>query len=495
MRREPELEPKTQTLKQATVAGLGWNFANQFFVQIVSLAIGVVLSRLLGPSEFGLIMMVTVITQFAYVFADLGFASALIQKEVVDEYDKSTVFWTNLTMGLFIALLIAISSPLIAGFYQQPILSSICLFVALNFVLSSLNIVQRSLFERELAFKKLFWVNMVANLGSGAIAIWMAFSGWGVWSLVAKLLGQTVLTTIILWGISNWRPQWKFSWDSFRSVSNFGLPLLGTGSLNYWTRNIDNLLIGRFWGDEALGFYEKSYRLMLLPVSNLTRVISKVMFPSLSKIQDDPVKVKRIFLRLIGAVSLFAFPVSIGLSILAEPLILGIYGPKWQGSVPMLQVLSLLGLNQSLSGLNGIVYQSQNATMLQFRWGLVMKTIVVAAILVGLPFGAVGVAISYTVGSFLVTIPNWLVIGKVIPVKVSEILLQCGWAFVGSLLMGLAVFASKVIAESYGVPHWGQLLVGTSLGMAVYLLSVHLVKAPSYLEVSSLVVGRFKKAY
>lgn len=476
------------SLKQRTIAGLGWNFANQFVVQLIALVIGIVLSRLLGPSQFGLIMMVTVITQFAHVFASMGFASALIQKKEIDENDRSTVFWVNLAMGILIAITITLCAPMIAWFYGKPILASISVFVSINFVLTALNMVQRSLLEREMAFKKLFAVNTIASFGAGVVAISLAFFGWGVWSLVTQLLLRTSLQTALLWFVSSWYPTFAFSKESLFAVSKFGFPLLGSNSFNYWTRNADNLLIGKFWGDIPLGFYDKSYRLMLLPVTNFSRVLAKVMFPSMSKIQNQPEKVKSVYLKLVGVTALVSFPIAIGMSLLSEPLILVMYGPKWVGSIELLRILSLLGLNQSVCSLNGIVFTARGATMLQLKWGLISKPLVIGATLLGLPYGAYGVAVTYTLASFLITIPSWLVIGRVIPVSVSEILEECKGPFFCSLVMAsVVVLLLQLAIKNHNSVM--QLSVCFVVGAIVYAVLAYISKLRPVEEILNLASG------
>ena len=196
---------------------------------------------------------------------------------------------------------------------------------------------------------------------------------------------------------------------------------------------------------------------MLLPLGNISRVIAGVMFPSLATIQGDPQRVSGIFLKTIRAVALLAFPVSIGTFVVAEPLILTLYGPKWEGSVELLRILSLLGINQSVGSLNGIIYQSQNATVLQFKWGLVVNSLCVSAILAGLPYGTRGVAIAYTVTSLAITIPNWMVLGLVIPIKLSEILWVCAGPFLTAALMGSSVFLvdSFLLSDAHVAVRWG----------------------------------------
>lgn len=458
-----------------------------------TLLVGIVLSRLLGPSQFGLVAMVTVITQFCQVFAEMGFGSAIVQKQELSRRDSSTVFWINCLAGVALAVLVALSAPWIAAFFDQPMLTDITRVVAIGLILNSLGTVQTSLLQKELNFKKLFYVNILATITAGAVGIALAFSGWGVWSLVAKLLVESGVRSLALWTVNSWRPLPVIDLAALRYVLGFGLPLTGTQSINYWARNIDNLAIGRTWGDAALGNYNKAYSLMLLPMGQITSVVGRVIFPSLATIQHDKQRVKRIFLKTIGSVALLGFPVSIGIFVLAEPLILTLYGPKWEGSIELLRILSLLGINQSVGSLNGLVYRSQNATLLQFKWGLVVHAFCVAAIFAGLPYGARGVAIAYTAASMAVTIPNWLVVGRVIPMRISEVLRVCAAPFFASITMGAVVAAVDqfLLADSHVAVRLG---VGVATGVAVFFGLISLARPVAWEDAKLLVRERLSKS-
>lgn len=437
--------------------------------------------------------MVTVLANFGQIFADLGMGSAIIQKKNVSLRDSSTVFWVNCLMGLIIGCSIALFAPAIAAFYAEPVLQGITWIVGANLVFHSLGTVQKCLLQKQLNFRNLFYADTLAVIVAGIVGIIMAFGGWGVWSLVAKLVVETVSRTLILWVVSPWRPLLAIDRAALRYVLHFGMPLVGSQSLNYWARNIDNLMIGRVWGDIALGNYNKAYSLMLLPLAQITAVISRVIFPSLAKIQDDPERVKRIFLQTTGIVALFGFPISIGIFVTAETLILTLYGDKWAGSIELLRILSLLGINQSVGSLNGIVYQSQNATMLQFKWGMVVHSLCIAAIFLGLPFGALGVAIAYTAMSITLTIPNWMILSRVIPVKISDILLVCSVPFFASLTMGILIaMVDFFLMQQAHVAI--RLMASMAFGGATYFGILASFRVAAYEELKQLLLQKFRKS-
>ena len=480
---------KTDDLKRATISGTKWNLGKQACFQLITFVLGVVLSRLLAPEEFGLLAMVMIFSRFGNLFSGSGLSRSLIHKQNISLTDLSTVFWSNFVIGCLLTGLLAALAPSIASFYGQPQLAALVLVIALNFILNSLCTIPRTLFEKELRFRSLFFVDATATSLSGLIAVGMALNGFGVWSLVGQLMFRSFFVVVLLWSFNPWRPKLIFEKAAFQGAAAYGLPLMGTNSLNYWVRNADKLLIGKFLGDQALGYYNKPYSLMLFPLANITQVIAKVLFPSLAKIKDDKQLVKKGYLRVVRMVSLLAFPTSIGAFVMAEPIILGLYGPQWEGSVEILRVLSLLGISQSVTALNGAIYQSQGATMIQFKWGLLFKLFIIAAIVAGLPYGTLGIAIAYTLASSLTTIPNLLILGRVIPVRLRDVWKACCKPLLMSSLMGLAVYLFLTLVGT-GVSHVIMLLTGVPLGVALYAMLVLVFDRASVDDIKTFMVNR-----
>lgn len=293
--------------KQKTISGISWNVLNQIISQGTNIGIGILLARLLGPKAFGLVGMITVFTGFLNVFSNFGLGSALIQKKNINSVDKSTVFWVNLGVGVLLCLTLFVSSSAISNFYNEPLLSPLVRFISFIFIIQSLNYVQASLFKRALAFKKIFWVNTLSVIVGGILAVIMAYQGYGVWSLVFHTIFKMIINTIVLWFLSDWKPILVFSKASLKELMRFSLPLMGTQTFNYWVRNIDNLLIGKYLGTAQLGYYSRAYSLMLLPVSKISGVIAAVMFPSLSLIQDQKKRIKSIYLKMSRFIALVTF--------------------------------------------------------------------------------------------------------------------------------------------------------------------------------------------
>jgi len=264
--------------------------------------------------------------------------------------------------------------------------------------------------------------------------------GYGVWSLVWKLIVFAIVTSIVLWIGSNWRPKIRFSTDSLREIMGFSLPLLGTNSLNYWVRNADNLLIGKYIGDAALGFYNQSYRIMLVPVRQITGVISKVLFPSFAQIQDDRERIKAIYLRVIRILSFITFPLMFGLCALAEPFVRVVLGEQWIPMVPVLRYLSIVGAFQSVGSLNGNIFQATGKTAYQFWVGLPPRILYLVAIILGLSYGIEQVALNYMLAVVVAALYMYYFVGKLINLSVATIITTLGLNFICSAIMGAITY-------------------------------------------------------
>jgi len=357
-------------LRQRTLMGLGWNGAARLLGQLLQLAATVILARLLSPKEYGLLGMVLVFTGFASFVADMGLGASIIQRSTVTERHLNSVFWLNVATGIALTAVFALAAPLIARFYQEPQLRLLTAAIALSFFLGSLNVVQVALLDKALNFRTKFWIETVSSVASGAVAVVLAFSGAGVWALVGQTLTQAAVRVLMMWSQSSWRPAWSFDFAAIRELMRFSGHLVGFGVVIYWSQNVDKLVIGRWIGSAALGIYSLADKLMRLPIASVTDVTTSVMFPALSFIQDDVESVRRAYLRATRMIALITFPAMVALGVLAEPAILVVYGPKWRGSIVILQLLCFAGLVQSATNTAGWIFMSQGRTDVLFRIGI-----------------------------------------------------------------------------------------------------------------------------
>jgi O-antigen/teichoic acid export membrane protein len=384
-------------LKKRTESGIKWSVIDQLFKVGISLIISIFLARLIDPSDFGLFAIVTVSVGFLSVFKNFGLGSAIIQKESPSVLEINSVFWLNLAIAIFISVIIFIGSYFASGFYEEPRLIAMIQFMALVFFISSFGLVPDGLIHKNLEFKNFFLKNAINLILSGSTAIWLAYSGYGIWALLFQVLISTTLEVFISYRMIEWRPSFDFSWESIKPFIRFSLPLLGENTINYWVRNIDNLLIGKVLGNASLGYYSRAYNLMLLPVSQISGSISRVMFPSFSIIKNDKEKVWDYYLKVISLTAFFVFPLMGILYLFADEIIVVLYGKNWLPTATILKGLCFLGAIQSIGTYSGSVFSSQGKTYLQFKIGLFLKPLMILGIVIGLyTNGISGVVYGYT---------------------------------------------------------------------------------------------------
>ena len=375
-------------LRQRTLVGLGWTGAARLLGQILQLAVTVILARLLSPKEYGLLGMVLVFTGFASNVADMGLGASIIQRSTLSERHLNSVFWLNVATGIVLTGVFALAAPLVARFYGEPQLHMLTASIAFNFFFGSLNVVQNALLDKALNFRTKFWIETVSSLASGIVALALAFTGAGVWSLVGQALTLTVVRVLMMWTQSSWRPAMSFDFSAIRELMHFGGHLMGFGAVIYWSMNVDKLVIGRWIGSSALGIYSLADKLMRLPLVNVSDVTTSVMFPALSAIQDEVEAVRRAYLRGSRMIALITFPMMIALGVLAEPAILVVYGSKWRESIVILQLLCFAGVAQSMYNTAGWIYLSQGRTDILFRLGIYSTAVRATGVLIGSPLGA-----------------------------------------------------------------------------------------------------------
>ena len=432
-------------LKEQTIHGLSWSALSQVVKQLNAFIITAILARLLRPSDFGLIGMATVFTQFAAVVGESGFTGALIQKQHLGDEHYSTVFWLNIVAGFLLMFGMAITAPFIAQFYSNPALIPVLRAISISFLLASFGVVQQALLMKSMNFKSLMIRDIAAMSAGGITGIALAASGFGVWSLVGQLLVFTLADAIALWSSSSWRPKFVFSKNAALEIFSFSAHLMGFNVTNYIARNTDYLLIGKFLGSESLGLYTLAYKLMLVPLQNVSWVVSRVMFPAFSKIQHDLDVVRKSYLKLVKIISLVTFPMMAGLCVLAPETVRVFFGARWSGAIVPIQIFCFCGMVQSLTTIGGIIYQSQGRPDIQFKMSLANTALTVIVILISLRWGIVGVAAGYTLFTVLWSHLSFYIASRLIQLPYLKLY--------GQILASLAL-CFVLMAEMLAVKHF-----------------------------------------
>ena len=478
--------PGDGEFRSKTVQGIGWSLSSQVVNQAIAMIAVVVLARLLSPREFGLLAMVTVVTVFAELFCDMGFSAALIQKQDITQEHLSSVFWFNLGVGVSLTAIFVGAARLLADFYGEPVLAPLTMILSANFLIGSLSIVQRTTLVKSMEFRRLAIVDIVATGLSGSIAVAMAFSGAGVWSLVGQAIVRSGTSTVLLWVLGGWRPSLIFRWRDAGELLSFSLNVFGNKILNYWVRNLDYLLIGRYIGTQPLGAYRNSYQIMLFPLISVSGVISRVMFPALSMIQNDIQRVRGAFLRSTRAIALVTFPMMTGLFVTVEPFVMTVLGPKWVQMIPILRVFCLVGLMQSIGTLNANLFLSQGRADLQFRLGLALKASSMLGIIIGLRWGVLGVAVGYSITSVMSSYPGFYFAGKLVGLTYWRLWRELSGVLACALAMAAAVWGISVLLPTR-LPV--QVLFASQVagGLLVYAALVHFLGLGAYRDVRQFV--------
>ncbi len=385
------------SLRKKTLAGLTWSGLSQGVRQASQFVITAILARLLSPDDFGLLGMATVFTGFVSIFSELGVSGALVQKQDTDERHYSSAFWLNVVAGITLMGLFMMASPFIADFYGKEKLQPILVALSLNFFLSAFTIIQQAILSKQMDFKSLAICEVTAVVGAGIIGIFFAFRGAGVWSLVYQALTFSAINSIALWSFSPWRPKFIFSFGAIKDIFSFSANMTAFQVVNYFARNVDYLLIGKFLGTHSLGLYTLAYKLMMVPLQNISWVLAKVMFPAFSKIQDDLPKVREVYLKMVQLISAVTFPLMLALFIVAPQFIYVIYGPQWAPVIEVIRVFCFCGMIQSVATSVGVIYQSLGRADIQLRMGLWGALVSTTAIIIGLQWDIYGVAVAYTV--------------------------------------------------------------------------------------------------
>lgn len=431
-----------------------------------SVVIALILVRLLGPREFGLIGMVTIITGLLNTVRDFGIGSAIVQIKGLSNELISSSFWLSFIAGLGLTSFLYLSSGIIADFYDEPILESICKLLSFTFVIGSLSTIQVALFQKRIDFRSIFWINVLSILISGLVSIYLALNGHGVFSLVWRSLTLIMVSTISYFFLSDWFPLFAFHPGKLRNVINFSFPLLGTQVLNYLVRNFDDLVVGKYLGSTSLGYYNQAYRIMLFPVSQLTGVLAKVLFSAFSEIQEDRQRIRSVFIRSISVLSFFTFPSMAFLSFQAEEVVLVLFGRDWLPMVNVVRCLAIVGAFQSIGAMNSNIFLALGKTSYQFAIGIPPRLLTIVFVLLGLSHGIDGVAVGYLVAVITNTIYMYYFTGRLIGTTLLDLFRIIRYPLIGTIGSVFVVFFLRSELQS---------LIGSQLIEVIVLLLCALV--------------------
>ncbi len=473
-------------LRRRTASGIlqtGLSQGVRLLVQLVSL---VLLSRLLPPSEFGLLAMASPVVAFAAMFQDLGLTQAVVQKAKLGQAEVSTLFWVGLGTGTALALLLVAAAPEVALFYREPRAGPLTAAMGALIVVSSAGSLQYALLNRRMQFGALAVIDVAAAVGGLAASVVFALWHPSIWALYAGNLAAAVILAAGCWIASRWRPSLPRRRSGAGAALGFGANVTGFNIANFFSRNLDNVLIGRAWGERPLGLYDRAYKLLLLPLQQVNGPVAKVMLPVLAQLAGEPDRYRRAFLGALAQMLLVTLPGVAFMVGTADLLVPALLGQQWAGASGIFTILGVAGFMQALNNPTGWLFMSQNRTRDYVQWGLFSSATCIASFLAGLPYGPAGVAAAYALGEYARTPLLWwwatrrgpvtagAVARTVLPhysgvaASAAAVISARMWLPLGPLPMLSACLAASFLASAAMIglfPH-GRETIGQTLGLA-----------------------------
>jgi len=471
------------SLGQRTFSGFIWTFTSRLGTRLSIFVVSIVLARLLTPADFGLIALLAVFFSISASLVDSGFTLALIREKTISQVDKTTVFYINIFISIFLYIILWFAAPYIASFFDQPQLIWLTRIMGLDIIFKAISIVQRAVFMQGLRFKLLSLIDISVSILTGLIAIFMAYKGMGVWALAIKYFLSSLFVSIIFFIINPWLPSGFINKNSFDRLFGFGSKLLATGMINMFFNNIYNLVIGKMFSATILGFYDRAMNFYNQSISTVLISVQQVTYPILSKVQDDPKRLKLAHQKLININAFINFPIATLLFFTAEPIIVVLLGEKWLETIPFLQLLSLTGLIAHLGSINNNLFKVIGRSDLFLKISVISKIITVLAIVIGIQFGIWGLVIGSIISQYFTAFIVMYIITKHIEYSFLEqikdflrsILLLIPMITI-SLLLFYTDFSSDLL----------KMLIMGSVGILVYILTAHLSKSLEFTQIIEL---------
>ena len=457
------------SLKQKTFKGVIWSAVERFSTQGVQFLFGILLARLLTPNDYGMIAMLTIFMAVSQTFIDSGFGNALIRKPDRNEADKATVFFFNIFTAAACYGIIFLAAPFIAQFYNMPQLATILRVLAINLIIQSFGSIQRLNLTIDLNFKMLAKVSFSGAIVGGTAGLISAYNGLGVWSLVVQQMATMATRVALFWILSRWRPKCFFNKKSFKDMFGFGSKLLASGLLNTLYDNIYDLIIGKAFAAATLGNYSRASHFANFPSSNITGVFQRVTFPVLSKIQNDPQKLRKGYLKFLNMATLVIFPLMIGLAALAKPFILLVLTDKWVDVILILQIICIAQMWYPVHAINLNILQVMGRSDLFLKLEIIKKIVGITVLCITLPHGIIVMCFGQWVNACFGLVINTYYSGKLLNAGLWPQLKMYIPTLLNSLVMGaICLGVTKLLPEKdYAL----QLILGFVAGVTYYAIS------------------------
>ncbi len=471
-------------LKARTITGLKWSFTDNAVNQIIQFAIGLVLARLLGPNEFGIIGMSLVFIAISETLVNSGLGSALIRKQKCTEADYNTMFYTNIGMGIVSFIIVFFAAGAISRYFSNTELFLLVRIMAINLIINSYGMVETAILTRNLDFKRQTKITLISNVFSGAIGIGMAIMGYGYWSLAARTLCQNFFRVIMLHASSDWKPRIMYSLESFKELFGFGVKLLGAGLIDTIYKNIYKLVIGKYFSVADLGYYTRAELFMNLPSQNIEITTQRVTYPVLSSLAGDDVILKTAYKKLIRLSFYISSTLMLLMIINAREIVLILLGANWAPTIPYLKIICISGMLFSLHSLNLNMLNAKGRSDLFLRLEIIKKILIIPVIIIGVHYGMLVLLWGMVINSFFSYLLNSMYSAKLIDYPTTEQLSDIVPTFLHTLIMAALAFAVGTLAPSQ---LYLSLLMKTGVALLYLFFAGHYLKIPEYLEIKGIV--------
>jgi O-antigen/teichoic acid export membrane protein len=462
---------------------LNWSFALLPAKYVVSMASTAALARLLVPADYGLLAMVATITVMAQAVCDFGLSWATVQLEQLNRNQIDALFFINASFGLFLTGLCVLLAPYAASFYHHPELTRIIIAVSGTLFLSALAVQPTALLVRQMKVKELSLAALCALLISTGVTVLLAWLGFGYWALVAQLVLQQLITTLVVFPLSQYYPSVPAHLRNIGTLITFGGYSAAYGIVNYFARNLDNVLVGKVWGATPLGYYSRAYFLMNLPGMLIISVFSGVLIPAMVALRKEPVRMQSAYLRAVRLITVVGCSIAVGLAVTAPELVDFIYGRKWHDVVPILLWLSAASILQPIQNTSQWLYIVAGRGRGMLAMGLVVAGSATLAFLLGIRSGPIGVARAYAISNIVIAYPVLLMGHRACSLDVNKTIAETAPLLLCALVMGVVVWAVGVVTSAAGMGLHGRLATKISVGLVVYAFCLRQFARPTYSEV------------
>jgi O-antigen/teichoic acid export membrane protein len=475
-------------IRNQTIYGLKWSALERISVQGIQFLIGVILARLLPPSDFGVIAMLTIFLAISQTIIDGGFSNALIRKVDRTEADYSTVFIFNIVIGILLCLIVVWAAPYIAAFYEMPQLSSVMKVLALTLLFNSFSVVFYAILTINIDFRSIAIANFVSAIISGVIGIVMAYQGWGVWSLVFQSVSRSVINALLVAVLAKWRPKFFFSRVSFVEMFSYGSKILISSLINTVYANLTPMIIGKFYTSKDLGYYDRGRQFGVLPINYIVQTYERVTFPIMSQLQNDDTRLIDAYRKYIKSASLIMFIVVMLIIALAKPIILLILSAKWVEAIIYLQLFCVAEMFNHVTRLNLVLLQVKGRSDLFLRLEVIKKAISLSMLLCAAPFGIIPICISQILYSQIAMYINTYYTKKLFGLSY---LMQVK-DFSKYLIFAVVACAPAYLMVVFDIPSLLSIIIGSVIALALYT-KVLLWNDSIFKEMRSVIVAQLPR--